>query len=200
MAIYDRVCRTCGRSFKGGPRAWYCPDCREERRKERNAKYRKGKPKRPLGSKDICQNCGNEYTVESGLQKYCPDCQPEMHKKVDNEQGIAYYKAIVSKDKKSRNDKRRKKYTENKDDINAKRREKYTKQAEPNITIKELRTKAKMTQAKFAAYFHIPISNIGRWETKNRQPPNYLIELIEYKLLNEKIIENSIEKENTHED
>lgn len=35
MAIYDRTCIRCSRSFQGGPRAWYCPDCRKERQRER---------------------------------------------------------------------------------------------------------------------------------------------------------------------
>lgn len=123
MAIYDRICRTCGVSFPGGPRAWYCPDCRLERRRISDRKRKKEGTIRPLGSKDICQNCGAEYTVESGLQKYCPTCQPIMHRKIDNEQGLNYYYTKV--DKTERSTKRRKHYAENKDEINRKRREKY---------------------------------------------------------------------------
>lgn len=189
MAIYERICRTCGRNFKGGPRAWYCPECREERKKERAAKYRKGKPKRPLGSKDFCQNCGKEYTVESGLQKYCPECQPEMHKKIDNEQGTAYYHNVV--DKKQRKIKRKKRYSENKDTINAKRRENYKSVIiEANTTIRELRQKANMSIKQFSEYFHIPMSTICNWENDNlnHNPTSYLIELIEYKLKKEKKI------------
>lgn len=125
MAIYDRFCRTCSMSFKGGPRAWYCPDCRKERLKERKAKYNRGEFKRHLGEKDICKNCGKEYIVESGMQKYCPDCQAEMHKKIDCEQGTAYYHNVISKDLKLRSEKRRKHYADNKNEINRKRREKY---------------------------------------------------------------------------
>lgn len=107
MAIYDRICRTCGVSFKGGPRAWYCPDCRKERQRERSAKYRKSTPKRSLGSKDICQNCGEEYTVEGGLQKYCPKCQDIMHKKLDTEQSLEYYRKNKEIINPARNAKRR---------------------------------------------------------------------------------------------
>lgn len=41
--IQQRSCRTCGRSFEGGPRAYYCPECLTERRREswRNYKRRK---------------------------------------------------------------------------------------------------------------------------------------------------------------
>lgn len=125
MAIYERICRTCGRNFKGGPRAWYCPDCRQKRLRERKAKYNKGDFKRHLGDKDICKNCGKEYTVEGGLQKYCLECRPEMYKKIDNEQGTTYYHEVVSKNLRLRSDKRKAHYAENKDEINRKRREKY---------------------------------------------------------------------------
>lgn len=122
MAIYDRECRVCGKSFKGGPRAWYCPECRKERGRERSAKYRKNGYNRQIGSVDVCKNCGKEYVINSGLQKYCPDCQEEMHKKLDNEQGTKYYHTVI--DKNERNAKRRKHWAENAEEINAKRREK----------------------------------------------------------------------------
>lgn len=92
MAIYNRVCQTCGITFKGGPRAWYCPECRKEREKERAAKYRKAPAKRPIGSTDICNNCGENYIVAAGIQKYCNKCKNEMYKKLDREQGLDYYK------------------------------------------------------------------------------------------------------------
>ena len=123
MAIYDRICRTCGVSFRGGPRAWYCPDCRRERERERKKHYNSDGFTRHIGQKCLCDNCGKEYTLEGGLQKYCPDCQAEMHKKLDNEQGTTYYHDHV--DKAERSAKRRKHYAENKDELNRKRREKY---------------------------------------------------------------------------
>lgn len=77
--LRERVCRTCGSTFLGGPRAWYCPNCRAERarvaNREAKARARAGKTRR-LGSTDICQICGKEYTVEGGLQRYCPECAP----------------------------------------------------------------------------------------------------------------------------
>lgn len=65
MAIYDRVCRTCGVSFRGGPRAWYCPDCRRERERERKKHYNSSGFARHIGQIDICLNCGKEYTVDA---------------------------------------------------------------------------------------------------------------------------------------
>ena len=62
------------------------------------------------------------------------------------------------------------------------------KKAGEKMTIKELRTAAKMTQKAFAEYFNIPKRTIEEWEAERRKPPQYLIELIEYKLKNEKLI------------
>ena len=107
MAIYDRVCRTCGVSFRGGPRAWYCPDCRRERERERKKRYNRGEFARHIGQKDYCLNCGEEYTIDSGMQKYCPKCQPIMHKKLDAEQSLAYYNANKEQINPARNERRR---------------------------------------------------------------------------------------------
>ena len=102
IAIYnDRICRSCGIKFQGGPRAWYCPECRKNRQKEQAAKYRQAPSKRKLGSIDVCENCGEKYIVASGLQKYCEKCSAELHKKMDAERKLEYYrenkKAINSK-------------------------------------------------------------------------------------------------------
>lgn len=93
--IYPRTCVECGRSFMGGPRAWYCPDCRAIRGKKTNAAYRARKREgkaREIGSADICKNCGKKYIVVGSLQKYCPECAPEMIKALDRVQGLEYYK------------------------------------------------------------------------------------------------------------
>lgn len=121
MAVYDnRICIRCKRQFRGGPRAWYCPTCREDRRRERERKYANRPSNRPLGSTDICQSCGAEYIVCSGLQKYCPDCQPIKHRELDAEQGVKYYHKHYAAEK----EKRRARYAASKDEINRKRREK----------------------------------------------------------------------------
>lgn len=100
--VRARICRECGASFLGGPRAWYCPDCRAERKKVQR-KARKSQTVRPLGSIDICQNCGKEYIVKSGRQIYCPDCADAVvrekvnaHKRQymqENKEKFAPYKA-----------------------------------------------------------------------------------------------------------
>lgn len=79
----------------GGPRARYCPECRSQRKAKTNANYRERKrvgKVREIGSVDICQNCGEKYIVNSGLQMYCKKCAPEMIKESDRHQGIEYYR------------------------------------------------------------------------------------------------------------
>lgn len=53
------------------------------------------------------------------------------------------------------------------------------------MNIKDLRTQTKMSQSQFAKYFNIPPSTLKKWEQGQRKCPEYLLELIEYKLQNE---------------
>lgn len=56
------------------------------------------------------------------------------------------------------------------------------------MTIKELRTAAGMTQKAFAEYFNIPKRSIENWEGEKRQCPDYLLDLMQYKLEHEGLI------------
>lgn len=56
------------------------------------------------------------------------------------------------------------------------------------MSVKELRSMAKMTQKAFAEYFNIPKRTIEEWEGERRKPPQYLVDLIEYKLKKENLI------------
>lgn len=58
------------------------------------------------------------------------------------------------------------------------------------MEIKELRKSSKMTQQAFADYFNIPLRTIQNWEGGQRKCPEYLIQLMAYKLKKERIIEN----------
>lgn len=55
------------------------------------------------------------------------------------------------------------------------------------MTIKEIRSKANMTQKEFAEYFNIPYRTIQNWETGHRNPPEYVVELIKYKAEKERL-------------
>lgn len=56
------------------------------------------------------------------------------------------------------------------------------------MTFKELRKASGMTQKAFSDYFNIPKRTIENWEQGVNEVPKYLIELIEYKLIKENII------------
>ena len=55
-------------------------------------------------------------------------------------------------------------------------------------TIKELRNATGMTQAQFADYFGISKRAIESWEGGQRKCPEYLFDLMKYKLENEDLI------------
>ena len=88
--VRDRVCRQCGKVFPGGPRAWYCPECRKVRTREQNIRHKRAGAARPLGSVDKCESCGREYIVNSGLQRYCPQCAAGKYREADREQSKAW--------------------------------------------------------------------------------------------------------------
>ena len=46
------------------------------------------------------------------------------------------------------------------------------------MTIKELRTRASLSQTQFAKRFFIPLSTLRKWEQGARRPPDYVIALI----------------------
>lgn len=54
--------------------------------------------------------------------------------------------------------------------------------------IKALRLATGMSQGKFCEYIKIPKKTFASWEQGIRVPPDYIIELIEYKLRGEGLI------------
>lgn len=56
------------------------------------------------------------------------------------------------------------------------------------MTIKELREASGMTQKAFAEYFGISKRAIESWEGGQRKCPEYLLNLIEYRLRNEGLL------------
>ena len=51
----------------------------------------------------------------------------------------------------------------------------------------ELLTRSGMSQTDFAKYFGIPLRTVQNWKAGVRKCPEYLIDLMAYKLNNEKI-------------
>lgn len=56
------------------------------------------------------------------------------------------------------------------------------------MTIQEMREKAGMSRPDFAEYFNIPYRSVQNWELGNRECPEYLTALIQYKLENEGLL------------
>ena len=57
------------------------------------------------------------------------------------------------------------------------------------MSIKELRRQSGMTQKAFAEYFGMSKRAIESWEGGKRECPAYLLDLMQYKLLREGLIE-----------
>ena len=56
------------------------------------------------------------------------------------------------------------------------------------MSVKELRKKTGMTQKAFAEYFGVSQRAVESWEGGQRECPQYLLDLMAYKLKNEGII------------
>ena len=98
--LQSRICKQCSITFTGGPRAYYCPTCRDKRTKETNRAYKIRKKNgnvREIGSTDICDICGEKYIVNAGLQKFCRDCQKDHNLEYDRNTGLKFYH--LNKDK-----------------------------------------------------------------------------------------------------
>lgn len=76
---YPRTCPDCGQAYQGHIKSVRCPECQAEANLRHNAEYalrKRSGHTRPIGSTDLCQRCGQSYTVAGGLQRYCPACAP----------------------------------------------------------------------------------------------------------------------------
>lgn len=50
------------------------------------------------------------------------------------------------------------------------------------MTIREIRALTGLSQVKFCEKYHIPLNTFARWEQGKREPPGYLVELLEFKI------------------
>ncbi len=100
--VRPRTCCECGAQFDGGPRAWYCPSCRRDRKRAQSKARNRGAPQRKLGSTDQCARCGRDYIVTASLQRYCPECAPvHMREVVLPAKRIYSAGRIASRDRKT---------------------------------------------------------------------------------------------------
>ncbi len=174
MAMYEnRICKQCKNKFVGGPNALYCPSCSKKRKSERDRENKRKEIRglsRKIGSEDICKKCGRKYTVTTGNQIYCKNCGEEMQK-----QRTIQYNKKIQQNKKNENTEKKKSRAK-------------SKELKTSDRIKDLRQNAKMSVKEFSEYFKIPKPTIYNWESKKGKAPEYVIELIEYKLKKEKKI------------
>lgn len=91
--VLPRQCRQCGITFDGGPRAWYCPACRADRKKAADRRQKRYGPARSLGSVDQCIVCGGDYVIMSGTQRYCPQCAPAAVTAIDRKAALDWIDA-----------------------------------------------------------------------------------------------------------
>ena len=56
------------------------------------------------------------------------------------------------------------------------------------MSIKELRKQTGMSQSQFATHFEISVRTLQDWEQERRQPPEYLVGLLERLLKYENLI------------
>ncbi len=103
--MLPRICRGCGITFSGGPRAWYCPECREERKRKQWRDFQRRKKAgavAPIGSVIRCEICGKDIVKNSGLQRLCEDCAKIHLKEIDNAQSLAWKRDNPEKIKESK--------------------------------------------------------------------------------------------------
>lgn len=50
------------------------------------------------------------------------------------------------------------------------------------MAIQKLRTLTGLSQVKFCEKYHIPLNTFVKWERDKREPPDYLVELLEFKV------------------
>lgn len=100
------TCRACGREYYGHIKTIRCPECQAEADARHNAEYRQRRAaghNREIWSIDLCERCGAEYIVNSGLQRYCKDCAEEATRQTRNDASREWnHKAYSDPDKRAK--------------------------------------------------------------------------------------------------
>lgn len=94
------ICKVCGVEFQGGPRASYCPSCRNGRKKMQAKQAReraKAGTTRKLGQEYPCEICGTSYILNNGSQRYCKKCAAEHLREA--EKNLSKARSEKNKDK-----------------------------------------------------------------------------------------------------
>lgn|GEM_PF-1299119 len=100
--MLSRACRECNVAFLGGPHAWYCPECRESRKRKAKQQHYERKRKGmavKIGDAMMCEMCGEKIIRNSGVQRFCPKCADLHLKMIDNQQSLEWKKKNPEKAK-----------------------------------------------------------------------------------------------------
>lgn len=110
----DKACVDCGRVVRMHIKSKRCKACQEVADKIHNAEHRRAKTRghtRAIGATSTCTVCGELYTVNSGMQKYCPACAPAATKAADSRATLAWIQAAYEADPQRREAKNAKRRT-----------------------------------------------------------------------------------------
>lgn len=72
------ICPDCGKRVWRPIRSIRCAECQEAANKSHDAAYRRRKDAghaRIIGEEYPCEACGKMYVLQSGPQRYCPECR-----------------------------------------------------------------------------------------------------------------------------
>lgn len=117
----NRICQSCGVTFLGGPRAFYCPSCRAERRKIQSAQARERARKgitRKIGQEYPCEICGELYILNCGTQRFCKKCSAEHFREAEKELAKSRYEKSKDEINTKRKNRRKSARTDNLNKLN----------------------------------------------------------------------------------
>ena len=99
--MFTHVCEICGTEFQSpSNRAKYCVYCRDKAQVLRNKAYKEKKAAGlsvKVGSEQICPICNKPYTVVTGSQKCCKECQKKQENKRKTSSNKRYTKENYDK-------------------------------------------------------------------------------------------------------
>lgn len=117
----NRICQSCGVTFLGGPRAFYCPSCRAERQKIQAAQARERARKgitRKIGQEYPCEICGELYVLNCGTQRFCKKCSSKHFREAEKELAKSRYEKSKNEMNVKRNNRRKSARTDNLNKLN----------------------------------------------------------------------------------
>jgi hypothetical protein len=99
--VFTHTCEICGKDFiSQSNRAKYCIYCRDKAQVLRNKAYKEKKAAGlsvTVGSEQICPICNKPFTIATGSQKCCKNCQKKQDSKRKADSNKQYTKENYDK-------------------------------------------------------------------------------------------------------